>query len=262
MTSNVTGIRVDSRSARVIFSLSCLLLLAAGLWQIGRVAAAQAQTGTVSFKTPEETITFYLEALAEGDAAGLLQACAVDEMSEQFRFDLYLDRLQVLTIQAPAPSDYPFYADLNHAQFTAQLMGQARNLAYGLLTTERELLEGRSVVSIDAERTKRFIDEVDPARLAGLQVVEIGIPRPDVASSPRNLENWDTIARIYGADELTERVVLLRLEGAYAYVGFTLLRYGESWKISNNVSTLGNTSALGVPVPTSEEEFQQMIGSN
>ena len=61
----------------------------------------------------------------------------------------------------------------------------------------------------------------------------------------RYLENAARLASIYGADESTERVALFSFEGNYYYLGFTLLRYGDNWKISSQTSPLAGTSALG-----------------
>jgi hypothetical protein len=247
---------------RAFLPIVCLAFLAAGLLEIGPFASAQDQTSNVSFKTPEEAITSYMQAVAQGDVPKIMQACAINEMGEKFRFDLYVNRLRTLMLQAPAPSDYPFYAEMNKAQFSWQILFQARNLAYGLLTTEQELLDGRPVYNIDPEGTTKFMNEVDPERLAQLQVTKIGIPNPELAHTERNLDNWDKQAQIYGADELTERVVLFLFEGKYYYVGFTLLRYGDNWKISGATSALGGTSASGAPQKTTEEEFQELVDGN
>ncbi|MBN1679777.1 MAG: hypothetical protein JW966_05760, partial [Anaerolineae bacterium] len=257
----LTGITTVTRPARALLPIVCLAFLAAGLLGTGPIATAQDQTGDVSFKTPEEAITFYMQAVAQGDVPKIMQACAINEMSEKFRFDLYIERLRALHPTAPAPSDYPFYAEMNKAQLSWQILFQARNLAYGLLLTEKELVEGYTVL-MEPEGATQFINEVDPERLAQLQVTKIGVPNPELVSSERNQDNWNRQAQIYGADELTERVVLLLFEGNYYYVGFTLLRYGENWKISNAASLLAGTTSLGVPQITTEEEFQELIGSN
>jgi len=247
---------------RALLPVVCLAVLAAGLLVIGPIATAQDHTGNASFNTPEETITFFMEAFARGDVSTLLQACAVDEMSENFRFDLYVDRLRALHPQAPAPSDYPFYAELNKAQFASQILFQVRFLAYGLLTTEQDLLDAR-VVIIDQDETTafttNFIGEVDPARLAQLQVMRIGVPNPDSFYNERNVENWSRTAQMYGADEFTERVVLLLFEGEYYFSGFQLLRYGDDWKISGAASNLGGTNPMGTPQITTEADFQDLI---
>jgi hypothetical protein len=254
----VLGMTAATKPSRALLPIVCLAFLAAGLLGIGPIATAQDQTSNVSFKTPEEAITFYMQAVAQGDVPQIMQACAINEMSENFRFDLYTNRFQALMLQAPAPSDYPFYAEMNKAQFSWQILFQARNLAYGLLSTETELLDGYTV-RIDTEGTIKFMEEVDPERLARLQVTEIGVPSPELMYTERNQENFNMQAQIYGADELTERVVLFLFEGDYYYVGFTLLRYGENWKISSANSVLGGTNALGTPQKTTEEEFQELV---
>ena len=246
---------------RALLPVVCLAFLAAGLFGIGPIATAQEQTSDVSFKTPEEAIAFFMQAVAQGDVPRIMQASAINEMSEKFRFDLYTDRVRILMIQSPAPSDYPFYAEINRAQFSWQMLSQVKNLVYGLLSTEKGMLDGQPV-PIDTEGTIKFMKEVNPERLAQLQVMKTGVPDPEIAYTERNLDNWSKQAQIYGADELTERVVLFLFEGDYYYVGFTLLRYGDNWKISSATSALGGTSTLGTPQKTTEEEFQQLISGN
>lgn len=238
--------------------LLCLVFLATVLLGIGPVATAQDQT---SFSTPEEAITFYMQGVAEGDISKIMQACAVNEMSENFRFDLYTEWVQYLTLMTPAPSDNPFYKEINKAQFSWQILNQVKNLTYGLLATEKGTVEGRTV-PIDAAGTIQFMEEVNPERLAQLQVTMMGVPSPELANHERNQNNWNRIAQVYWADELTERVVLFTFEGDTYLVGFMVLRYGDNWKISSANSVLGNTSVSGAPQPITEEEFQELIGSD
>ncbi|MEZ4679649.1 MAG: hypothetical protein R2932_36060 [Caldilineaceae bacterium] len=61
---------------------------------------------------------------------------------------------------------------------------------------------------------------------------------------------------------MTERIALFAFEGNHYYVGFTLLRYGESWQISSQHSPLGSTDPLGTPTPTTVEEFESMVSGN
>lgn len=84
-------------------------------------------------------------------------------------------------------------------------------MAYGLLTTEKEVLDGVTVI-MDPERTIRFKNEVDPERLNQLQVINMGVPNPAIATTERNIKNWNRIPQAYGADELTEQVVLVLFE--------------------------------------------------
>jgi hypothetical protein len=236
------------------------IFLAASLLGIVPIATAQDSTGDETFATPEEAITFFMQGVTQGDVSQIMQACAVDEMTEKFSFDLYTNRIGYLTISSPAPSDYPFYAEMNRALFTSQILNQVKNLAYGLLATEKATTEGRTV-PMDPAGTIQFREEVNPERLAQLQVVAMGLPAPEMANTERNLNNWHSLAQVYGADEFTERVVLLLFEGDYYYIGFMLLRYGENWKISSAASSLGNTNFNGTPLATTEEGFHGLIGS-
>jgi hypothetical protein len=261
MKTQYTDLSAAIRPSRALLTLVCLALLAASLFGISPVVTAQGKTDSASFATPEEAIAFYVEAVAQSDITQVLQVCAVDEMSENFRFDLYTDRIRALTVYAPAPSDYPFYVELNRAQFLSQILNQVKNLTYGLLATENGMIEGRTV-PIDAAGAAQFLEEVNPERLANLQLVEVGVPNPEMAQNENTQRIWQAQAQIYGADELTERVALLLFDEEYYYVGFTLLRYGEDWQISGANSALANTSALGAPSATTVEEFQAMIGSD
>lgn len=242
-------------TVRMLVLIACL---AASISGIGLIAAAQDDSDTTLFETPEDAITFYLEAVIQGDIPGILRATAVNEMSENFDFERFVNRIRGLTIQAPAPSDYPFYVELNKVQFTSQLLGQVRNLTYSLLATEKELVK-TGFVRMETDGAIQFMGEVDPERLAELQVLEIGIPLPDLASSERNQENWNIWAQIYRADEFAERVVLLEFEGETYFMGFGILRYGENWKISTASSALGGTDATGAPAPTTADDFQDLI---
>ena len=45
-----------------------------------------------------------------------------------------------------------------------------------------------------------FVTDVDPSRLAGIELVKIGTPMPDLLCSTRFQENAAKMAAIYGAD--------------------------------------------------------------
>jgi hypothetical protein len=222
-------------------------------------ACSGTSASDVVFKTPEETITHYFEGVAQADARKILQACAINEMGEKFRFDLYTERMGVLLpTQSLSPTDYALYVENNKVQLSAQIFNRVRIFAYSLLSSE-EVAEGMTIV-IDAERTNNFMKDVDPQRLARLEVKKIGLPDKTLMNNARYLENATKIASIYGADESTERVALFLFEQNHYYLGFTLLRYGEDWKISSQVSPLANTNGLGAPQKTTVEEFESMIG--
>jgi len=220
-----------------------------------------APASDVAFKTPGDAITAYFAGIAQNDIRQIEQACAIAEMSEKFKFDEYTARLRaLLPVQSPAPVEYPFYVELNRAQLTAQFYNRVKMLAFGLLSRE-DVASGKTII-VDAARIDAFLKDVDPKRLAGVELKKIGLPEPALMSSSRYLENAAQRASIYGADEATERVALFSFEGQDYYVGFTLLRYGDNWKISSQDSPLAGTNALGVPQKTTPAEFKKLISGN
>ena len=244
---------------RVFLLTLCLApLLAAVLFPANTPAAAQGQTASVSFKSPEDAITAYIQGFAKGDTSKILQACAVDEMSSKLSFTLYTARIgALLPYVSPAPSDYPFYADMNKAQLSWQLLVQARTFAYGLLSTE-DTASGKTI-TIDAARTAQFIKDVDPARLAQIQLKEIRTPKMNTDSTATIAATEAKTAHLYGADESTDRVALFSFESNYYDIAFTILRFGDNWKISTASSQMVGTPNLYAPGKTTVAEFESQF---
>ena len=219
------------------------------------------QAISVVFNTPEEAIAHYFEGLAQADPDKILQACAIDEMSENFNFDLNIERMGLLLpTESLSPTEDPFYVEANKMQLSAQIFTRVKMFAYSLLSSET--VDEGMPIQMDPERTANFVQDINPERLARLEVKQVELPDETLMNSDRYLENSATLAGIYGADELTERVVLFSFEENDYLLGFTLLRYDDTWKISSQTSPLAGTSAQGTPQQTSVEEFESMINGD
>ncbi len=223
--------------------------------------AVPAASSSASFSTPEAAITAYLDGVKQQDVNAIFAASAIDAVAQDFDFQAYADRLQAMPlVTSPAPAEYPFYAEMNRVRRQNEVLSQVRNFAYSLLSTEA--IDGSITANPGAERVQAFVAKVDPSRLAGIELIQVGAPSPDLLSSTRYQENAAKQAAIYGADELTERVALLSFEGKDYLLGFTLVRYGDGWKVMNQTSNLAGTSALGTVAPTTPGEFAALIASN
>ena len=217
---------------------------------------ASEQPGAVSFPTPEDAVRHYLAGIAAGDVNMLLEASAIDEMSAGFDFAAHVDRLQAMILTTGlAPTEYPMFSEMDRTLVSAQILSQAKLLVYSLLSTET--LDGTPIMPADKDTAVAFVAQVDPSRLAGLTVLDIRYSNPAFEHAPQNLANAARQAAIYGADELTERLALVDLDGKLYEVGFTLMRYGDDWKVSSQSAPLGNTPALGTAVPTTREEYDR-----
>ena len=242
---------------RAFILVACLALLTAFLSRSVTTAMPPTQASDVAFKTPEDAVTAYLAGVAQGDFNKILEACAINEMSENFKFDLYIDRVRAFTLQAQAPANYPFFVEVNKAQLTSQISSQVKILTYSLLSTEN--VGDGNVIRMDIDGANMFIKAVDPSRLAALEVKKIDLPNKAIMSGVRYQENAAKQASVYGADEATERAALFSFEQNYYYVGFSLLRYGDNWKINSQTSPMAKTSVLGNAEKTTPDAFDSMI---
>ena len=208
------------------------------------------------FSTPEEAIVEYLAGVADQDVQRILGAVAIDEVSEGYQIAGVIDRLGAFfPVTMPAPAEYPFYADINRAFNTNGILRQALMLSYSLLSDVE--LGGEPITGVDAQWGAGFVDDVDPSRLSSLKVVDIRPANASIMSSDRYIEIVARQAALQGADELTERVVLIEFEGDLYGLGFTLARYGDSWKVYSQHSALAGFQSSGAAVPTTVERFER-----
>ncbi len=247
--------------------LVCLVFITAGCSGIGasRTAATQppaAQVNGTSFKTPEDAVTDYFDGVEQNDLQKILQSCAIDEMGEKFQFDLFTERLGALQPSSSlSPTNSPLFIEINKAQLTAQILNRVKIFSYSLLSGQT-IDDSTGVIPMDAASTTNFIKNVDLSRLSGIKLEKIGLPNKTLMESASYIKNASENAHIYGADESTERVALFSFEQGYYYLGFTLLRYGNSWKISAQTSPLAGTSVLGSPKTTTPADFESLINGN
>jgi hypothetical protein len=240
---------MGSRTSRLA---ALLALLASLLITLGAPASAQDDP---SLATPEDAVREYLAGVAEADAERILGASAIDEAAEGYDFVANTEALRAfLPFQSLGPSEYPLSVEANRAQLTSRVLSWVQMLAYGLLTGEE--IEATGIVPADRAWAEAFVGQVDPARLAGLEVMDIRFPDADLQADERYLELSAAQAARYGADELTERLALISFEDQLYELGFTLLRYGDDWKVFSQISALGGTSPLGTASPTTAEDFE------
>ncbi|MFN8619977.1 MAG: hypothetical protein U0869_04390 [Chloroflexota bacterium] len=243
------------RSARRLVQLGfSALLLAGALGGVALPTAAAAPSPAVAtmpgYATPEDAVTAYLEAVKAADIEGVLATAAIDEMAQGFDFVAQVDRLRVWMPNLPAPATDPFLTEMDRIQLQSQLLSQTRGLVYGLLTDLD--MQNPSVVQADADWAKALVAQLDLSRLAGLEIGPIADPAAELSNSQKVADSFAKQAAIYGADELVERVATIGLDGKAYQVGFGLIRYGDTWKVTYQVSNLAGMPATGAPLPVGE----------
>ena len=216
---------------------------------------APASSAPVGFETPEDAVRAYLAGVADLDVEAILATAAVDEAAEAFDFEAQADRLRVLQLlNNPGPAEYPFYADLNRSWFEQRLLAQTQALSYSLLSSAEI---GSAPVPVDEGDAAAFVDEVDPARLAPLEVVDVRPPMASLENDERARQNALEVAAILGASDDVQRVALVKLGDQHYTVGFELLQYDGRWKLLFQNSSLFPTPPTGTAEKTTPADFEE-----
>lgn len=221
-------------------------------------ATRAAVTSTGTFATPEAAVTAYLHGLAAGDPTAILATCGIDEMVAGYDFQAAARRLASFRTMGMSPGGTALYDAANRAWLTDQFMSGVQAQTYSLLST---LAVDQTYSPLDEKVLSGFVADVDPSKLAGLTTVSIGEPTPSVSSSARNRSNEAQQATVYRADQQVSRVALLSLNGTTYMAGFTLTRWGASWKVSSQSAPLvapGDNGPDAV-VPMSAADFKALI---
>jgi hypothetical protein len=212
------------------------------------------QAAEIDFATPSAALLHFVESVKANDVAAALQAFTINDYADNYDFKASSTRLgAIIPMIQPSPDNYPMYDDLNRIGLLARHGSVIRNFCYsfGARIPIEQTFRVQSPDDIDA-----FVVSVDPARLAGLKVVDAYILR---YNSEKAIEIMQGQIGPVGANEATEMFILYQLDGAYFAGGLRLLRYGESWKIDQLSSPFAGTVASGAVAATSREEFDDTV---
>jgi hypothetical protein len=225
--------------------------------------AAETDAATPRRATPEESIAAYMAAIAANDLDAVFAVAAAEEVAAQSDFVATAERLRVLMpMQSLAPSEYPFYVDTNEAVLRQRIATSVVMLAYSLLAdVPTDALMRPQSLDDPTAQSRLFADAVDPNRLAGLEVLATADPATQLADAERASEFAEAQARTLGADEVVERVALIGLDGESYLLGFSLVRFGDEWKVLAQNSALAGTPAIGTATPISAAEFAATYGN-
>jgi hypothetical protein len=248
------GWKMAARVRRgTIFLIMLCILLSTSLFD------ALAQGETPVFSKPEDAIRHFVAALSENDLQKALQACAVDEYAQGYDFVGMMDRAKaLLPMQQMAPSEYDLFAEMNKISAMYTLVNQMKMMIYSFFVPE--VKEGITMyVGGSVDDAKKFAEAVDPGKLKNLKLLRIDPPMQNMLNSAKNIENFQKMAALYGAQEMTERIVLYELDGKTYLGGFGVLRYGEGWKIQRLGSNLAGLSAFGTVEETTIDEYVSLL---
>jgi protein SCO1/2 len=111
------------------------------------------------------------------------------------------------------------------------------------------------VHDVDRAWLDAFVERVDPARLGEMVLIDVAMP---IADTTERLVSIARAAKQHGADEETERVVLLLVSEDTFMVALGLRRYGDAWRVQRHGSRLFETPTFGYAVPMTGGEFDEL----
>lgn len=247
-------------AALALGALSLLLAIALALSLTGVFGASGGATAaSKSFGTPEDAINYFVDRLKTGDFDGALSACAIGEMAEGFDYKAYAERLNMLMYLGVSylPSEYEQYVGYNSSKFEQQILMQmvCFTTSFNLSEENSGLIEGQNMMLQDGKLPDGLIEQLDPAKLNGLELVDIGKAR--MHDDQRNRENQKKQAKVYGADDVQFRTVLYKYDGNYYIGGFTVIEYGGRWLIQNMSDPLAGIPSFGTPIPVADRSWYE-----
>lgn len=226
-------------------------------------AEKDAQAGVeLGYSTVEAAVDAYITGVGEGDLEKALSACAVESYGKGCDIRSYTDELGYYDLSAnPAPTEYEAYAELNTIIQYGRLANQTR-VFYEYLSGGGVQPEGmKGGVWERAEGGSDDLDDyfkrIDPANLSGLSVAEVLAPSVIRDGDEEVSQALELDARAAGAQEATQVVVLLELEGRKAVCSFQMLRYGDQWKIYSHGAPSVKMVDTGAAAFISDEELEE-----
>lgn len=200
-----------------------------------------------SFATPESAVQQFIKSLAASDFDGAMQA---------FQLDAILARVDAQVQDPSSPLKSRTLAGAAKIYAAANAADETKQFIYGVLLDKSF---GVSIEATDAN-LQRFSRALDPARLKSLRIVRIDQPVPKTMNSAEGVAQAKQFAAQSHSEAWTERVVLLQLDGTYYLGGFTLLKDGGTWRISQLRSVYGFVGAPGdAAKKTTRQDYEEII---
>ncbi|WP_284539225.1 hypothetical protein [Pleomorphomonas sp. T1.2MG-36] len=242
------------------FGLVAVAVVVAGLWLTEAYAAEEGH-----FKTPEEAITAFMEAVKKQDFEAILATTAVDRMSEGYDFVAQAGQLKVIMPSFAMPASDPFFISVNKAFYAGLIAKDVQFLTYSLMLANNPviidaLLDGQTYASPNYPTAARdMFDAVQAERLSELSISKIGTPLPEKVNSERQQRLFSKHAKFFQGDAETERVALLSFDGRDFLIGFSLIRFGDDWLVEGTRPWIAETSRMGGAKRTTPDEFEALI---
>lgn len=194
-----------------------------------------------TYVTPEEAVEGYITTIIAKDFQTALRFYPAEQIEEKFDKAAYKKRCQM---------DYSLSFEEEKSDFAFKTGYFAVSFLLDEITVEPD-------TEINIEWFERFFEGTDMDKLEDLKIIRIDSPylrSCDILADED--ENFKTIGEMWGANDYTERIALVSHNDKTYMVGFTLIKYDDSWSIKSTYSNYVNIPSSGGAQPITEEYMQ------
>lgn len=228
----------------------CILLILA-LLVPAALADVSAKLEGPGYDTPEAAVLAYLDGLNAGDAQAMLSTFAYETLADHANPRTYLERMQ--TFLYTSINGMPLTGDYAR---TLMISGRYGRLATSLVNQFIELaahLEGRNEILRDSAAVDALLDKFDQSPVnnwqGNVEFVKWLSPAAltDKYALPHTLMSIALQTEYAGADDVTELLAHVRLNGVDAVQGMQCVRYDGRWynlELSTLLSAIMNLDSM------------------
>jgi len=214
-----------------------------------------------SFATPEAVVEHFVKSVAADDLDATMQAFAIDDQATHFDFAIQARRLgEYDPTSMDAPARYKMYVRTNAFAAMDHAAGRVVAFVTAFLIDPAEIarLEEGPRDADAAARAMATLQGMDSNKLRGLKLVRVDVPHKPLMSKADVLQLLKEQGSVWGAQTMTERIALLQLADQHYICGFSILKYGRSWRIHDLTSNFASdeTHSLLAPEKITPEEFE------
>jgi hypothetical protein len=267
--------KISPKKVATPIVIACLLVIG---FVFGLIFGMQDRGGggvsEVGFDTPEEAMIFYLEGLRDSDLNRMLSAFATETYVENFGFDAMIARMSVYMFnrELALPNANEFLESMNLENRIGRI---SLNIILQYLTLaqlEFDLMRPHEVVTDIADQeaaaeealafTNQFKEDLDSIDLQSIEIIGF-IPPEELSEMYYTMSvqaNIERQARIFGVDEIANRVLVFQLGGHRYFLFAEVGNYDGQWHLLNlggNIAVLMNLphEAMGLLVPEYAERI-------
>lgn len=235
--------------------LAVLLVFVVSFFTGCQQASSPSSTLTVvasnGFTSPEQAAEFVVQAVVESRQEDALTAFASTKLPTDGTIITPADNIPPVLQQALSlqEGDNETRREMEQERFSENERYMLQNFVQAFLPPTVSTAESGAISNASEIQTS----------LKGLSIVSIDTP--PLASQADAKDAFKKTAQELGADEMTERILLYKWQGATYLGGMTFVRFGNDWFVYNLHSALVGTPPNGSVLPMEEEVYRKILTS-